>query len=119
MRRGTNDSQKDREVLHNLQPHTNLRYLTVSSYGGITFPSWFEDGSLSNLETLQLEHCECSLSIAAALGQLPSLLELEIDGLNGVESVGSEFYGGIGTKPAFTSLEVLKFRNMRKWQHWR
>ncbi|XP_048425081.1 putative disease resistance RPP13-like protein 1 [Pyrus x bretschneideri] len=52
------------------------------------------------------------------LGQLPSPLELEIDGLNGVESVGSEFYGGIGTKPAFTSLEVLKFRNMQKWQHW-
>ncbi|CAN6556500.1 unnamed protein product [Malus baccata var. baccata] len=48
-----------------------------------------------------------------ALGRLTSLKRLEIDGLNGVELVGSEFYG-----PAFKSLEFLSFHSMQEWQEW-
>ncbi|XP_070664144.1 putative disease resistance RPP13-like protein 1 [Malus domestica] len=111
----TIDSENDSRVLGNLQPNTNLKVLAIQGYGGTKFPGWLGDESFSNLVTLRLETCGYCFSLPA-LGQLPSLKRLEIDGLNGVESVGSEFYGGI--KPAFKSLEFLSFCSMREWQEW-
>ncbi|RXH84766.1 hypothetical protein DVH24_033050 [Malus domestica] len=111
----TIDSENDSRVLGNLQPNTNLKVLAIEGYGGTKFPGWLGDESFSNLVTIRLETCGYCFSLPA-LGQLPSLKRLEIDGLNGVESVGSEFYGGI--KPAFKSLLFLSFRNMREWQEW-
>ncbi|CAN6692943.1 unnamed protein product [Malus baccata var. baccata] len=108
----TADSENDSRVLGNLQPNTNLKVLAIKGYGGIKFPGWLGDESFSNLITLQLENCGYCFSLPA-LGRLTSLKWLEIDGLNGVESVGSELYG-----PAFKSLEFLRFRNMREWQEW-
>nr|XP_028954173.1 putative disease resistance protein At3g14460 [Malus domestica] len=108
----TADSQNDSRVLGNLQPNTNLKVLAIKGYGGIKFPGWLGDESFSNLITLRLENCGYCFSLPA-LGRLTSLKRLEIDGLNGVELVGSEFYG-----PAFKSLEFLSFRSMREWQEW-
>ncbi|RXH84835.1 hypothetical protein DVH24_041603 [Malus domestica] len=108
----TVDSEKDSRVLGNLQPNTNLKVLAIKGYGGIKFPGWLGDESFSNLITLRLENCGYCFSLPA-LGRLTSLKRLEIDGLNGVESVGSELYG-----PAFKSLEFLSFRNMQEWQEW-
>ncbi|KAM2614196.1 hypothetical protein TB2_028849 [Malus domestica] len=109
------DSQKDNAVLRNLQPHTNLEVLTIERYGGTTFPSWLGDDSFNNLVSLRLEDCRYCFSMPP-LGQLPFLKRLEIEGLNGVELVGSEFYGE--TKPAFRSLEYLRFQWMQEWQEW-
>ncbi|CAN6692938.1 unnamed protein product [Malus baccata var. baccata] len=111
----TADSENDSRVLGNLQPNTNLKVLTIEGYGGIKFPGWLGDESFSNLITLRLKNCGYCFSLPA-LGRLTSLKRLEIDGLNGVELVGSEFYGGI--KTAFKSLEFLSFRSMREWQEW-
>ncbi|XP_068339683.1 putative disease resistance RPP13-like protein 1 [Pyrus communis] len=111
----TIDSQNDSRVLGNLQPNTNLKVLAIEGYGGTKFPGWLGDESFSNLVTIRLETCGYCFSLPA-LGQLPSLKRLEIYGLNGVESVGSEFYGGI--KPAFRSLEFLSFCSMQEWQEW-
>ncbi|TQE00978.1 hypothetical protein C1H46_013518 [Malus baccata] len=111
----TIDSQKDSRVLDNLQSNTNLKVLAIEGYGGTKFPGWVGDESFSNLITLRLDTCRYCFSLPA-LGQLPSLKRLEIDWLNGVESVGSEFYGRI--KPAFKSLEFLSFRYMWEWQEW-
>ncbi|TQE00983.1 hypothetical protein C1H46_013523 [Malus baccata] len=108
----TADSQNDSRVLGNLQPNTNLKVLAIKGYGGIKFPGWLGDESFSNLITLRLENCGYCFSLPA-LGRLTSLKRLEIDGLNGVELVGSEFYG-----PAFKSLEFLSFRSMQEWQEW-
>ncbi|KAM1951155.1 hypothetical protein ACFX15_005801 [Malus domestica] len=108
----TADSQNDSRVLGNLQPNTNLKVLAIKGYGGIKFPGWLGDESFSNLITLRLQNCGYCFSLPA-LGRLTSLKWLEIDGLNGVESVGSELYG-----PAFKSVEFLSFRNMREWQEW-
>ncbi|RXH84768.1 hypothetical protein DVH24_033052 [Malus domestica] len=108
----TADSQNDSRVLGNLQPNTNLKVLAIKGYGGIKFPSWLGDESFSNLITLRLKNCGYCFSLPA-LGRLTSLKRLEIDGLNGVELVGSEFYG-----PAFKTLEFLSFRSMREWQEW-
>ncbi|CAN6692936.1 unnamed protein product [Malus baccata var. baccata] len=108
----TTDSQNDSRVLGNLQPNTNLKVLAIKGYGGIKFPGWLGDESFSNLITLRLENCGYCFSLPA-LGRLTSLKRLEIDGLNGVELVGSEFYGS-----AFKSLEFLSFCSMREWQEW-
>ncbi|PRQ31776.1 putative P-loop containing nucleoside triphosphate hydrolase, leucine-rich repeat domain, L [Rosa chinensis] len=87
----TDDTQKDRDVLENLQPHTNLKKLEIRSYGGTRFPGWLEDlSSLSNLVRLRLLDCGNCLSLPS-VEQLPSLQELEIQGLtNGVVTVGSK-----------------------------
>ncbi|KAL6199482.1 hypothetical protein ACLB2K_029266 [Fragaria x ananassa] len=66
----TEDSHKDREVLNNLQSHTNLKELTIDSYRGTRFP-------------------------------------------------GPEFYGNDTTViNPFRSLQILEFKNMRRWQEW-
>ncbi|PRQ32334.1 putative P-loop containing nucleoside triphosphate hydrolase, leucine-rich repeat domain, L [Rosa chinensis] len=86
----TGDKQKERDVLENLQPHTNLKTLKIRSYGGTRFPGWLEDhSSLSNLVRLQLLDCGNCLSLPS-VEQLPSLQELEIKGFNGVVTVGSK-----------------------------
>ncbi|KAM5585639.1 putative disease resistance RPP13-like protein 1 [Rosa sericea] len=86
----TDDTQKDRDVLENLQPHTNLKKLEIRSYGGTRFPGWLEDlSSLSNLVHLRLLDCGNCLSLPS-VEQLPSLQELEIEGFNGVVTVGSK-----------------------------
>ncbi|PRQ32395.1 putative P-loop containing nucleoside triphosphate hydrolase, leucine-rich repeat domain, L [Rosa chinensis] len=86
----TDDTQKERDVLENLQPHTNLKKLAIQSYGGTRFPGWLEDlSSLSNLVRLRLLDCGNCLSLPS-VEQLPSLQELEIQGFNGVATVGSK-----------------------------
>ncbi|PRQ32223.1 putative P-loop containing nucleoside triphosphate hydrolase, leucine-rich repeat domain, L [Rosa chinensis] len=45
----TEDSHKDREVLNNLQPRTNLKELTIDSYRGTRFPGWLGDHYSSNI----------------------------------------------------------------------
>ncbi|KAM5551452.1 hypothetical protein ABKV19_026337 [Rosa sericea] len=52
---------------------------------------------------------------------LPCLRELDISGLHGVVSVGSEFYYGENTTRAnkpFRSLQSLRFYDMSGWQEW-
>ncbi|XP_039162984.1 putative disease resistance RPP13-like protein 1 [Eucalyptus grandis] len=49
------------------------------------------------------------------LGQLSSLKELYIEGLNAICMVGSEFYG---SKSHFPSLLTLEFKGMPLWEDW-
>ncbi|KAM5585099.1 putative disease resistance RPP13-like protein 1 [Rosa sericea] len=84
----TDDTQKERDVLENLQPRTNLKKLTIQSFGGTRFAGWLEDlSSLSNLVRLRLLDCGNCLSLPS-VEQLPSLQELSIQGFNGVLTVG-------------------------------
>ncbi|KAF8037924.1 hypothetical protein BT93_B0693 [Corymbia citriodora subsp. variegata] len=50
-----------------------------------------------------------------ALGQLPSLRELSLEGLHAVSMIGAEFYG---SKRPFSSLTTLKFEEMLAWKDW-
>ncbi|KAJ9687557.1 hypothetical protein PVL29_016159 [Vitis rotundifolia] len=108
-------------ILNSLQPHPNLKQFKITNYPGVIFPDWFGDPSFSNLSSLELWRCE-NCSSLPALGLLPSLQHLLISGMNGIERVGSEFYGdassSISIKRSFPSLQTLRFQNMGKWEKW-
>ncbi|KAL6329427.1 hypothetical protein AAG906_020860 [Vitis piasezkii] len=101
-------------VLNNLQPHSNLKRLTIYSYGGSRFPDWLVGPSILNVVSLRLWNCK-NVSTFPPLGQLPSLKHLYILGLREIERVGVEFYG---TDPSFVSLKALSFQGMPKWKEW-
>ncbi|KAL3749002.1 hypothetical protein ACJRO7_010138 [Eucalyptus globulus] len=102
------------KVLHSLRPHSNIKNLTISYYGGGIFPSWLGDPSYSKIVYLRLLDCP-HVSSLPSLGRLPSLKELSLEGLSAVRMIGSEFYG---TKSPFPSLTILKFEWMSAWKDW-
>ena len=76
----SDDSVKERYVLERLQPWVNLVKLTISCYGGISFPNWVGDSSFSNLQVMRLIDCS-NCSSLPPVGQLPALKELYIEGM--------------------------------------
>ncbi|CAL5380513.1 unnamed protein product [Camellia sinensis] len=113
----TENSQNEREVLENLQPHKHLKCLTIKRYGGTRFPEWLGDHSYSNIVSLFLDECDHCFSLPP-LGKLSSLKHLHIARMNGITKVGEEFCGdGSSTKP-FQSLETLHFEEMLEWVEW-
>ncbi|RVW30526.1 putative disease resistance RPP13-like protein 1 [Vitis vinifera] len=107
-------------VLNNLQPHSNLKRLTIQGYGGLRFPDWLEGPAiLINMVSLRLSSCK-NVSAFPPLGLLPCLKHLYISGAEEVETVGAEFFGtdSSSTKPSFVSLKALSFNHMPKWKEW-
>ncbi|XP_042959574.1 putative disease resistance RPP13-like protein 1 [Carya illinoinensis] len=109
-------SESQRDVLEDLQPHENLKCLTLKCYGGNGFPNWIGQGlpSLSELELI--DYC----SALPPLGQLHFLNKLYIDGLDEVVTVGPEFYensSNSSMKP-FGSLKVMRLENLSNWENW-
>ncbi|KAL9429691.1 hypothetical protein AB3S75_031501 [Citrus x aurantiifolia] len=103
------------DVLRMLKPHRDVQVLTITGCGGTKFPSWLGDSSFSKLVRLELRRCT-STSLPS-VGQLPLLKELDISGMDGVVSVGLEFYGNSCSVP-FSSLEALSFSDMTEWEEW-
>ncbi|XP_068501337.1 putative disease resistance RPP13-like protein 1 [Phaseolus vulgaris] len=110
----SDDPRKEKKVLENLQPHKHLELLFICNYSGIEFPSWVFDNLLSNLVFLKLEDCKYCLCLPP-LGLLSSLKTLEILGLDGIVSIGAEFYG---SNSSFACLESLTFHHMKEWEEW-
>uniref|UniRef100_A0A2N9HCY9 Disease resistance RPP13-like protein 1 n=1 Tax=Fagus sylvatica TaxID=28930 RepID=A0A2N9HCY9_FAGSY len=111
-------SQRERDVLNQLEPHTNLKKLVINNYGGTSFPNWVGHCSFSNMTCLHLSYCRNCPSLPS-LGQLPSLQDLCIVGFDEVVTVGLEFYGSSSSNNTpFRSLEILKFEGMLKWEEW-
>nr|XP_023883984.1 putative disease resistance protein At3g14460 [Quercus suber]XP_023883985.1 putative disease resistance protein At3g14460 [Quercus suber]XP_023883986.1 putative disease resistance protein At3g14460 [Quercus suber]XP_023883987.1 putative disease resistance protein At3g14460 [Quercus suber]XP_023883988.1 putative disease resistance protein At3g14460 [Quercus suber] len=113
------DSERERDVLEQLCPHTNLKSLSVISYYGAEYPNWLGACSFSNMVSLKLDDCKYCSSLPP-LRQLPALKELSIEGLHGVSCVDSEFYGdgSCATNKPFKSLEKLTFKWMSEWKEW-
>ncbi|CAH1412465.1 unnamed protein product [Lactuca virosa] len=103
----------EQEVLNVMKPRNeNLKHLSIVSYGGTKFPSWVGDPSFHRLAEVTLNGCKKCTSLPL-LGQLPSLKELYIEGMDEVKVVGLEFLGTTGL--AFPSLENLTFRGWEAW----
>ncbi|KAJ8635191.1 hypothetical protein MRB53_009458 [Persea americana] len=106
----------EKQVLQGLQPHRTLKKLGIFHYGGLNFPSWMMDTTLTELVEIRLSGCwRCNH--LPPLGELPFLKVLEIDGLKNVECIGSEFYGN-EVSGGFPSLEALEIVNMQKLKTW-
>ncbi|XVF83110.1 hypothetical protein PTKIN_Ptkin16aG0106600 [Pterospermum kingtungense] len=110
--------EQDKEVLEQLEPHTNLEHLVISSYRSERFPEWVGRSSFSNVVSLELSDCKYCLSMPP-LGQLSSLKSLSISGFHGVVTMGDEFYGHCdASSEPFGSLETLRFEDMPEWEVW-
>ncbi|KAL4567615.1 hypothetical protein LXL04_023204 [Taraxacum kok-saghyz] len=106
----------EKEVFNVLNPsNDHLKKLKIVSYGGREFPNWVGDPSFLQLAKVAIKGCKKCTSLPP-LGQLPSLKELLIQGMDEVKVVGLEFLGTTGV--AFPSLETLYFRNMKGWEGW-
>ncbi|XP_058181276.1 putative disease resistance RPP13-like protein 1 [Rhododendron vialii] len=104
------------QVLDMLEPHKNLKDLSINGYGGFTFPNWIGNSLFSNIVCLKFQNCEKCTSLPP-LGQLPSLAKLYIQEMKAVGNVGLEFYG-LGCSNPFPALEILTFKDMPEWKEW-
>ncbi|XP_065626594.1 putative disease resistance protein RGA4 [Quercus suber] len=111
---------KDEKVLEGLQPHRNLKSLTIQWFGGKKFPSWVGLSLHHNLIEIKLkciENCE----EVPTLGHLPCLRVLEIFRMEKVRTIGSEFYSDESCKNTilFPALRILKLKYMYVLEEWK
>lgn len=115
---GSRNERTEMVVFEMLQPHKNLKKVTIEDYGGTKFPRWVASPLFSNILYLKLINCRKCTRLPA-LGQLPSLKDLIVEGMEGITSIGAEFYGDYHSSVLpFPSLETLKFDYMINWEEW-
>jgi Leucine-rich repeat (LRR) protein len=112
-----NSSVNSEDVLEGLQPHPDIRSLTIEGYGGENFSSWILQ--LNNLTVLRLKGCSKNIQLPT-LGCLPRLKILEIHGMPNVKCIGNEFYSSSSGSAAelFPALEELTLRGMDGLEEW-
>ncbi|PHT41698.1 hypothetical protein CQW23_20552 [Capsicum baccatum] len=98
-------------ILECLQPHVNLKKLYIKGYPGFKFPDW----DLPNLVLIALINCRGCGNLPA-LGKLPFLKTLYLQGMDGVTHIGEEFYGG--KTLIFPSLEDLTIKDLPCLKEW-
>ncbi|KAM7461479.1 hypothetical protein LguiA_029600 [Lonicera macranthoides] len=119
----------DEDVLEGLEPHSNLRGLTIESFAGGKFPSWMMVESqpsslLSNLVKIRLSNCNGCEEIPP-LGHLQYLKVVKIVGMGNVKVIGAEFYGkhaagggGAVEVTMFPALKELILKQMPSLEKW-
>lgn len=81
----------DEGVLEGLEPHFNLRDLTIEGFKGARFPLWLMENKLQKLMKITLWDCNRCEQIPT-LGHLPNLRIVSITGMQNVKYIGPEFY---------------------------
>ncbi|WMV14218.1 hypothetical protein MTR67_007603 [Solanum verrucosum] len=135
---GRQDIVNDDSVLGGLEPHPNLKSLTVQNFMGDKLPTWIMtmmvstiEGhllGLDNLVEIKLKGCRKCEELPM-LGHLPHLKYLDLTGLDNLKSISRSFYGrdflrsrtyqGDNTNIAsFRSLKRLVFCNMPNLVEW-
>ncbi|KAJ6925002.1 hypothetical protein NC652_018069 [Populus alba x Populus x berolinensis] len=105
----------DIDLYDKMLPNSSLQELRVEGYGGMRFPSWVSH--LSNLVIIVLENCG-SLKHIPPLDGIPSLQELTIVHLDGLDYIDSEGVGGKGVPMFFPSLKRLVMRKCLRLEGW-
>ncbi|KAL5574162.1 hypothetical protein UlMin_023759 [Ulmus minor] len=115
----SDDSMKEREILDQLQPHTNLKKLRIKGYSGTEFSDWMGDQSFSSIVEVELFECDNCRSLWP-LDHLPSLKTLFIgNSFRRVETINWEFFSkGSSVRKPFRSVESLYLRGMRELKEW-
>ncbi|XP_044391931.1 putative disease resistance protein RGA4 isoform X1 [Triticum aestivum] len=102
-------------ILDALQPHSNLRVLTITNHGGAVGPSWLcLDIWLTSLETLALT--DVSWSTLPPFGKLPNLKELHLERNSGIHQFGPRCGGAPGKR--FMRLKEVGFYDMPELAEW-
>ncbi|XP_027356841.1 putative disease resistance RPP13-like protein 1 [Abrus precatorius] len=101
-------SEKENDVLEELQPSKYLKKLLIRNYGGTKFPSWFGDNSLWNLVSLKLSNCKNS-ALLPSFGLLPFLEILVLEDMGKLEKWECKNVTG-----AFPRLRKLSIKNCPK-----
>ncbi|XP_075661750.1 putative disease resistance protein RGA3 [Castanea sativa] len=134
---GREGNNNDENVLEGLQPHPKLKSLKIEKFEGEKFPSWLlgsdniRGGSLlfHHLLDIHLSYCNKCEKIPT-LGHLPNLKVLEIQGMDNVRCIGTEFYSsyngegssnsrdGSSRTVLFPALEKLVLNDMRNLVEW-
>jgi Leucine-rich repeat (LRR) protein len=113
-----NSSVNNEGVLEGLQPHPDIRNMTIEGYGGEDFPSWMSNLPLNNLTILSLNGCSKCRQLPT-LGCLPRLKILEIRGMPNVKCIGNEFpSSGGGAAVLFPALKELTLSHMDGLEEW-
>ncbi|XP_011091694.1 putative disease resistance RPP13-like protein 1 [Sesamum indicum] len=123
-REGNNLS--DEQVLEGLEPHSNIKSLTIKRFCGGYFPSWVMNATVSEVNRLdkliELKLIDCKRCVEVpTLGHLPMLKILKLKGLRNVRLIGPWFYyppSGINDRPPFPSLECFILKDMTSLVHW-
>ncbi|RYR71696.1 hypothetical protein Ahy_A02g005914 isoform E [Arachis hypogaea] len=117
------DSQVEKDVLDKLRPHKGLKKLKIEGFRGTMLPDWVAHSFYNNMTFLELRGCK-NCWMVPSLGQLPSLMELRLDGFDMVKIIGAEFYKSDRThhhhhqQTPFRSLKYLFISHMRWWEAW-
>ncbi|CAH1412419.1 unnamed protein product [Lactuca virosa] len=106
---------REANLLQNRFSELELDWLDIRFYRGIEFPNWVGDPLFLRLTHVSIRNCVACTSLPS-LGQLPSLKELVIEGMDEVKVVGLEYLGT--SDLAFPSLEILRFVDMKGWEVW-
>ncbi|KAJ8623881.1 hypothetical protein MRB53_032411 [Persea americana] len=104
-----------KEVIEVLEPHSDLKELSVKNYTGLGFPSWMMK-KLTNLKKISLSSCKRCEQLPP-LGQLDFLESLEIDTMGTVKHI-VEFDGSHNYEDLFPSLKDLRLWNMPHLEGW-
>ena len=108
------DREKDRETLETLEPHSNLKKLSIKFYQGTNFRGWLVNKEFHNMEFLCLSNWKKCLSLPP-LWRLPTLEVLIIEGMDKMKKVGPHF---CWPNMEFKSLKTLTFDGMLEWEEW-
>uniref|UniRef100_A0A6M2EK24 R13L1/DRL21-like LRR repeat region domain-containing protein n=1 Tax=Populus davidiana TaxID=266767 RepID=A0A6M2EK24_9ROSI len=113
-----NSSVNIKDVLDALQPHPDIRSLTIEGYWGEKFPSWMSMLQLNNLMVLRLKDCSNCRQLPI-LGCFSRLEILEMSGMPNVKCIGNEFYGSSGRAAVlFPALKELTLSSMDGLEEW-
>ena len=107
--------ERMKKVAEALQPHPNLKSLSIVEYQVREWPRWMMEPSLLQLTHLLLSHIACQY--LPPLGELPLLENLNIQYMWRVKYVGGEFLGS-SSAIAFPRLKHLGFSEMQEWEIW-
>ncbi|XP_024440897.2 putative disease resistance protein RGA3 [Populus trichocarpa] len=106
------------DALEGLQPHPDIRSLTIKGYCGEYFPSWMSALPLNNLTVLRLKDCSKCRQLPT-LGCLPRLKILEMSRMPNVNCIGNEFYSSSGSAAVlFPALKELTLSSMDGLEEW-
>ena len=103
----------DETSLEALQPHPNLKLLSLYRYMGVGFPNWLS--SLTNLVEFTLFGCKKCQHLSL-LYQFPSRKVLELDSLSALEYIShSEEFSNSSFLSSLEELKIKYCPNLKGW----